>query len=261
MKKILIFISILLLSSWQLVAQEADDTDAQVAVDFPTRVQNDLNEIKSEKTDGVGIFFKSFWQTENTYSANVKKRIEALYDSMELRKYNVRDYKLPYISTLSGAAANLLDPSPAIITFLDVVEKGLERLEERKIQQMLKNAERILEKKALYYSKYYQLTFDKGTVSFKWIEGATAEALPTESTEQNDQEANTEDDTWGKSSDDSWDSSEDDWGTSSNDTWGDDNSSWDDSDTEGKTVEDKSESAVPIYKTPLPELTGPVVEL
>jgi hypothetical protein len=260
MKKSLIFISILLLSSWQLVAQEADDTATQVAVDFPTRVQNDLNEIKSEKTDGVGIFFKSFWQTENTYSADVKIRIEALYDSMELRNYNVRDYKLPFISTLSGAAANLLDPSAAIITFLDVVEKGLERLEERKLQQMLKNAERILEKKALYYSKYYQLTFDKGTVSFKWIEGATATALPTESTEQADEDK-TEDDTWGNSSDDSWDSSGDDWGSSSDDAWGDDNSSWNDSDTKEKTVEEKTETAAPIYKTPLPELSGPVVEL
>ncbi len=228
-------------------ANEGVDAEQDIVTDFPTRVQNDLAEIKSEKSDGVGIFFKSFWQTENTYSTADKKRIEALYDSLEARNYSVRDYKLPFISTLSGAAANLLDPAAAISTFLDIVEKGLGGLEDRQFKKMLKSTEQILEKKALHYSKYYQLAFDEGTVSFAWND-APAQELPAESSTDEPEENEETSDAW----DD--DSADDGWG--SDDGWGDNDSGWEEKE-QTKVVEEVQKVA--IYTTPMPELSGPVV--
>lgn len=240
----------LLLCSTNLYAQDGASTDVVQTVDFLSTVKQDLAEIKSEKSDAVSVFFQSFWQTENTYSSADKVRIEAIYDSLSIRRLNVRDYKLPFISTLSGAAANLLDPAAAVTTFLNIVEKGLVKLDEKQLKSMLKNTESILEQKALYSTKYYQLTFDHGSVSFGWNE-EEAVALPTvdEEPEQDSAAESWGDDGWGEE-----ESTDDGWGDTDN--WDTDNNS-----QEKDIPVAEQPQKQPIYTAAMPIIKGPVVIL
>lgn len=242
MKRGFVNIIAIILLSLPAYAQDNEAAAPIAVVDFPGRVQQDLATLQSEKSESVSLFFRSFWQTENTFSPSTKKRIEALYDSLEVRNYNVRNFKFPFISTLSGAAANLASPGSTIISFLDLVEKGLRRLETNQFKQMLNNAEQILERKALYYSKYYQLNFDKGSAIFAWNEAA---ALPvqTEPTTEMDETSD-----WTEEKDD-WDASEDSWDDSAD--WGEE--------TEAATETKKEPASALIVTTPMPELLGPVI--
>ncbi|MFT4740771.1 MAG: hypothetical protein ACI9L9_001557 [Marivirga sp.] len=250
MKKLSISI-LFLFGTLYLTAQ--DGPIANVGpVDFLTEVMVELAEVKSEKADAVSIFFQSFWQTENTFSPSDKMRIEAIYDSLSQRRLNVRNFKLPFISTISGAAANLLDPSIAIMTFLDIVEKGLLLLEEKELQIVLTTAESILEQKALYNTRFYQLTFDNGSVSFDWIDDEPV-YIPAEETPAQEKAQN--EDVWGSESADGW-------GTEATDGWGEDDA-W------GTTAEEEptkilagpEKAKKTIYSAPMPVLSGPIIRL
>jgi hypothetical protein len=250
MKKLSISI-LFLFGTLYLTAQ--DGPIANVGpVDFLTEVMVELAEVKSEKADAVSIFFQSFWQTENTFSPSDKIRIEAIYDSLSQRRLNVRNFKLPFISTISGAAANLLDPSIAIMTFLDIVEKGLLLLEEKELQIVLTTAESILEQKALYNTRFYQLTFDNGSVSFDWIDDEPV-YIPAEETPAQEKAQN--EDVWGSESADGW-------GTEATDGWGEDDA-W------GTTAEEEptkilagpEKAKKTIYSAPMPVLSGPIIRL
>ncbi|GAA5034288.1 hypothetical protein GCM10011506_27510 [Marivirga lumbricoides] len=217
----------------------------QQPASFLARVQADLAEVKSEKSEAVSLFFQNYWQN-GAYSSELKAKVEAVYDSLVVRKLNTSKYRLPFISTISGAAANLQDPTPAIQTFLIIVEKGLGELHVKELEKLIKAAESVLEKKALYYSKYYQLAFDKGTVSFEW--DTPEPIVPEETVEDEPVEEETG---WGESSDD-------DWGSDSG--WGNDDSSWDAEPADNTPAVEEKPSYV-AYKTPMPELSGPIVIL
>ncbi|MBK6265985.1 hypothetical protein JKA74_13160 [Marivirga sp. S37H4] len=218
---------------------------------FLARVQGDLAKIGSDKSEAVSLFFQKYWQEEGVYSAGEKKKIEALYDSLTIKGLPIRDFRLPFIGTISGAAANLENPTVAVRSFLTIVEKGLAELTDKELQVLLKSTESILEKKALYHSKYYQLAFKKGSVTFDWIE---TETIPDIEEEIEEEEPSGTDD-WGSTEEET-----DPWG--STDSWEEDNSSWD---SQEEDVADESQpvSEQPFlaYKTPLPELSGPIVKL
>lgn len=242
MKQFLILFFIF--SGFRLLGQP-DETVPQPA-SFLARVQADLAEVSSEKSEAVSLFFQNYWQN-GAYSSELKSKVEAVYDSLVVRKLNISNYRLPFISTISGAAANLQDPTPAIQTFLIIVEKGFSQLDSKELEKLIKASESILEKKALYYSKYYQLAFDKGTVSFEWDTPAPIVVAKEEEPEVVEEEA-----AWGESS-------EDDWGS---DAGWDDNSSWESKPAVEEESAAKQETpAYVAYKTPMPELSGPVVIL
>ncbi len=245
MKKHFLYI-FLIFVSLPAFTQRNQDSLATTPVDFLTQVKSDLSELKTEKGEAVSLFFQKFWQDPNTYSTTSKNKIEALYDSLLTRKLNVRDYRLPFISAISAAVANLENPSATIETFLIIVERGLSELEIQQFGKLIKNAESILGNKALYYSKFYQLGFDKGNVIFDWVVNETMN-IPEAVEEEAEEE-------W---SDNSSDAS-DDWGD--DDAWGD--SSWEDEASEESSDVASEESQQPAYvpySAPMPDLVGPIV--
>ncbi len=243
MKKHLIYIFLFLVSLPAFTQDQ--DSLAATPVDFLTQVKSDLAELKSEKGEAVSLFFQKYWQDPATYSATTKAKTEALYDSLLTRKLNIRDYRLPFISTISAAVANLENPTATIETFLIIVEKGLAELETQQFGILIRNAEKVLENKALYHSKFYELAFDNGSVIFDWI---TSETMKIPEAVEEVDEVN-----------------EDTWGSNEADDWGDDdaweNTSWDDTakETSNDALKANEEPSYVAYKTPMPELVGPVV--
>ena len=106
----------------------------------------------------------------------------------------------------------------------------------------------MLEKKAIFYSKYYQVAFSGGSVSFEWSSEPEVEIIETVP-----EPVAEETESWGTESNDDW-GSDDGWGESENDSWGDepDNS---------ENVEEVPVNSVAAYSEPMPILEGPIVKL
>jgi len=252
------FVSIsMILVSFSLIAQNEESNSETLAPDFLKTVQLDLSELGSEKGEGVSLFFQNYWNQNNLFSQSNKALIEEIYNQMKADNLSTRDFRLPFISTLCGASSNLEAPAKAINSFLEVTKKAYEQLDRNQFKQLLRNAEQVLEKKAIFYSRYYQVKFSGGSVSFEW---ASAPEVIVE-TEAPAEEVETESE-WGSESDDAWGSSEDDgWGD--DDAWGSDDG-WGDEETQ--TVDETAsevESTVDLtaFSEPMPVLEGPVVKL
>lgn len=251
------FISIIILTflySFWAVAQDDTVSEETAEPDFLKKVQLDLATMNSEKGEGVSLFFQNYWNQDDLFTNSNKERIEEIYGKMVEQNLNIRDYRLPFISTLCGAASNLKDPAAAINSFLEIIERAFDELESNQFKTLLRVTEQILEKKAIFYSKYYQVAFNGGSVSFEWSAEPEVEAFEAVSEPVEEPET----DTWGTESNDDW-GNDDGWGDNAADGWGD-NDSWgeeiDDSETEEVVT-----SAITSYREPMPILEGPIVKL
>ena len=252
------FITILLLlnSFWAYSQNDAvsEETDKP---DFLKSVQMDLATLNSEKGEGVSLFFQNYWSQENLFTNSNREKIKEIYGEMVSQNLSVQEYRLPFISTLSGAASNLKDPAAAINSFLEIIERAHEELELNKFKTLLRVSEQILEKKAIFYSKYYQVIFNGGSVSFEW--SAEPEVKQIETVPEPAEEVET--DTWGSESNDDW-GSDDGWGESNDDGWGNDDN-WGDDSGNSTTEEQPQEESTPavLYSEPMPVLEEPIVKL
>ncbi|HET8859800.1 hypothetical protein [Marivirga sp.] len=245
-----IFITIsTFLYSFCAFAQDDAATEEITKPDFLQAVQLDLATLKSEKGEGVSLFFQNYWNQENLFTQSNRELIKEIYNRMKSDNLSVREYRLPFISTLSGAASNLKDPANAINSFLEISKKAYDELDRNQFKSLLTTTEQILEKKAIFYSRYYQVVFSGGSVSFEW--NSEPVALIAEQPEAVEEVAESE---WGSESDDTW-------GEESEDAWGDD-SGWE---TEGKVEETENRANqtvdLSIFKEPMPLLEGPIVKL
>jgi len=256
--KYLFFAILLLLSHFGVHAQNDDNDVGASEPNFLKTVQLDLAELGSEKGEGVSLFFQNYWQQENLFTDSDRALIEEIYYQMKADNLSVRDYRLPFVSTLSGAGANLEDPAKAIKSFLEITKKAYEELDNNQFRVLLRNTEQILEKKAIFYSRYYQVSFSGGSVSFEWA------STPEVSIEVEPQEEPVEtENEWGSESDDAWgDSSEDAWGSGSDDGWGE-SGGWEDEETKEEQKVNNTDSPVDLsaFSEPMPVLKGPIVKL
>lgn len=225
---------------------QENSPESNIEPNFLKKVQLDLAQMGTEKSEGVSLFFQSYWTHDGKFTTSNREKIELIYSQMTTQNLSVKDYRLPFISTLSGAASNLKDPSAAINTFLEIVEKAMDELDHRDLKVLLRSAEQILEKKAVFYSKYYQVAFSGGSVSFEWP--SEAEILPE--VEVIVEPEPTETDDWGATDD--W-GSDDGW--ASDDTWGDEDK------TASTEVEKEAKPALTFFTEPMPSLEGPIVKL
>ncbi|WP_375579457.1 hypothetical protein ABWH96_21080 [Marivirga tractuosa] len=249
------FITILTFwSSFWAISQDEASTEDAAEPDFLKSVQMDLAQLNSEKGESVSLFFQNYWNQDNLFTQQNKAQIKEIYNQMKSDNLSVRDFRVPFISTLSGASSNLKDPAKAINTFLVIAKKAYEELETNQFKSILRTTEQILEKKAIFYSRYYQVAFSGGSVSFEW---------PTEpevTVEIDEEETESE---WGSESNDDWDS-EDDSGWGDNDAWGESDDAWDTeatNDTEQTEDENTSSVDLSVYSEPMPVLEGPIVKL
>ncbi|WMN07669.1 hypothetical protein QYS48_29500 [Marivirga arenosa] len=257
MKSFLICILVLFSFTFSY-AQDDENTDVVSTPNFLQTVQLDLSELKSEKGESVSLFFQNYWNKPNFFTKANKDLIHEIYNRMREDNLSVKDFRLPFISTLSGASSNLKDPAKAINSFLEIAEKAYDELDNNQFKVILNKAEQILEKKAIYYSRYYQVAFNGGSVSFEWDK--EPEQIPVEETPVEEAEETSSE--WGSESNDDWGSSEDAWG-SSDSSWGDD--SWGSENNESannstSTEEDESIDLTAVAE-PMPILEGPVVKL
>lgn len=251
-----ITILIFLNSFWAYSQNDAvsEETDKP---DFLKSVQMDLATLNSEKGEGVSLFFQNYWNQDNLFTDSNRKKIKEIYGKMVDQNFSVREYRLPFISTLSGGASNLKDPAAAINSFLETIERAFEELESRQFKELLRVTEQILEKKAIFYSKYYQVVFSDGSVSFEWPSEPEVEVF--EEVSEPAEEAET--DTWGSESNDDW-GSDDGWGESEDDGWGNDDN-WGEESADANAGQQAEEVDAPaaIYSEPMPTLQGPIVKL
>ncbi|MGM0580073.1 MAG: hypothetical protein ACQETL_05305 [Bacteroidota bacterium] len=235
--------------SFWAFSQDAAVSEEVEEPDFLKSVQMDLATMNSEKGEGVSLFFQNYWNQDNLFTNSNREKIEAIYGKMVEQNLNIREYRLPFISTLSGAASNLKDPAAAINSFLEIIERAFDELDLNEFRSLLRVTEQILEKKAIFYSKYYQVAFSGGSVSFEW--SSEPEIDDVETTPEAVEEEET--DTWGSESDDGWGDNEDDgWGD--NDSWGEETDNLEEEQEEVKT-------SAPVYSEPMPVLEGPIVKL
>lgn len=249
---------LLFLFNFSLQAQNNETNEETSKPDFLSEVQMDLVQIGTEKSESVSLFFQNYWNQENLFTQQNRVMIEEIYNQMRADNLSVRDYRLPFISTLSGASSNLEDPANAINTFLEITKRAYEELETNQFKVLLTTAEQILEKKAIYYSRYYQVAFSGGSVSFEWTSEPEV-MVEVESPDEDKEEVESE---WGSEADDGWGNSDDDaWG--SDDGWGDDDS-WDNEETSTENenqTEDNSPVDLSAFSEPMPFLEGPIVKL
>ncbi len=254
------FITILtFLYSFWVFAQDEAISEGIDQPDFLKTVQMDLATMNSEKGEGVSLFFQNYWNQDNLFTNSNREKIEGIYGKMVEQNLSIRDYRLPFISTLCGAASNLKDPAAAINSFLEIIERAYDELESYEFKSLLQNTEQILEKKAIFYSKYYQVAFSGGSVIFEWDSEPEVQAFEEVSEPVEEEE---ETDTWGTESNDSW-GSDDGWGDSGNDGWGN-NDDWGDEvkDAENEVSEEEEVNSLAlIYSEPMPVLEGPIVKL
>ncbi|WP_296622083.1 hypothetical protein [Marivirga sp.] len=254
------FISITILTflySFWVFSQDDAASKENVELDFLKTVQMDLAQLNSEKAEGVSLFFQNHWNQDNLFTQQNKVLIEEIYTQMTAENLSIRDFRLPFISTLSGAASNLEDPAKAINSFLEISKRAYDEFDDNQFKSLLSTTEQILEKKALFYSRYYQVLFSKGSVSFEW--SSEPEVIVDTEPEPKQEETDAE---WGSESDDAWGSNTED------DGWGDD--SWDTEDswsteetTEEENTNNQNNSTVDlsVFSEPMPVLNGPIVKL
>jgi len=257
----LFFITILILfSSFCILAQ--DDAEEAEEPTFLNKVQMDLAQMNSEKGEGVSLFFQNYWNQDNLFTDSNREKIEEIYTKMVDENLSIRDYRLPFISTLSGAASNLKDPAAAINSFLEIIERAFAELESNEFKTLLRVSEQVLEKKAIYYSKYYQVAFSGGSVSFEWSSEPEVEAILTASETVSEVSADEESDSWGAESEDDW-GSDDGWGEDDDNAWGNSESNGQSTDNSEKEEVQKvaGNSFALAYTEPMPVLLGPIVKL
>ncbi|SMG42931.1 hypothetical protein SAMN05661096_02952 [Marivirga sericea] len=251
------FIVILIFSTFFWAgAQDEVATDKASAPDFLKSVQLDLAQLNSEKGESVSLFFQNYWNKENSLSQQNKLLIEEIYNKMKSDNLSVRDFRLPFISTLSGASSNLEDPAKAINTFLEITERAYEELENNQFKSLLRTTEQILEKKAIFYSRYYQVAFSGGSVSFEW---PTEPEVTVEVENETAAEEEVED-AWGSEADNAWGAEEDDAWSDSDDSWGSEDG-WAAEESAPKETASNSPVDLSAFSEPMPILEGPIVIL
>jgi hypothetical protein len=237
--------------SFGLLAQNEENDLENSEPDFLSQVQMDLAQLNSEKGEGVSLFFQNFWNQDNLFTEQNKRLIEKIYNQMRADNLSVSDFRLPFISTLSGASSNLKDPANAINTFLEITQRAYDELDRNQFKMLLRNTEQILEKKAIFYSRYYQVAFSGGSVSFEWPSEVDVQVEIENEPEQEEAESE-----WGSESEDAWGSEEE-------NAWGNDDG-WDTEEIqESNPTEQESNSTVDLtaFSEPMPILEGPIVIL
>lgn len=243
-------------SFWAFSQDDAASTE-NAEPDFLKTVQLDLAQLNSEKAEGVSLFFQNYWNQDNLFTQQNRVLIEEIYTQMSTENLSIRDFRLPFISTLSGAASNLEDPAKAINSFLEISKRAYDEFDNNQFKSLLNTTEQILEKKALFYSRYYQVVFSKGSVSFEWSSEPEVKVDVEPEPQQEETEAE-----WGSESDDAWDSNTEDdgWG---DDSWGSEDS-WSTEETtaeESTNNENNSTVDLSVFSEPMPVLSGPIVKL
>jgi hypothetical protein len=239
-------------------AQDEGVSEEAAQPDFLKTVQLDLAQLNSEKGESVSLFFQKYWNDNNSFTRQNKEQIESLYNQMKSDNLSMNDFRLPFISTLCGGSSNLEAPANAINTFLEITQRAYDELETNQLKSLLRTTEQILEKKALYYSRYYQVAFSGGSVSFEWPKEVEVlvESEPVSPAAEEEPDSD-----WGSESDDAW-------GTTEDDGWGDD--SWESDDAWGseevqQAPEKESENTglvdLTAFSEPMPILEGPIVKL
>lgn len=252
------FITILIFwSSFGAFSQDDATSTENAEPDFLKTVQLDLAQLNSEKAEGVSLFFQNYWNQDNLFTQQNRVLIEEIYSQMSTENLSIRDFRLPFISTLSGAASNLEDPAKAINSFLEISKRAYDEFDNNQFKSLLSTTEQILEKKALFYSRYYQVVFSKGSVSFEWSSEPEVKVDDEPEPQQEETEAE-----WGSESDDAWDSNTEDdgWG---DDSWGSEDSWSTEEATTDESTKNQNNSTVDlsVFSEPMPVLSGPIVKL